>query len=625
MYLIKHPKTLLILVVLSLTLWWGRWIFSYRYEPEYTADLYHTSQWQVPLSTRVMSDNELYQYAGEQLTVSSDLYVINPEVPPFGKVWYGLAIKLWGNPYLASVGWYLLAVVSFSWLSSLVFKSMDLRLTSLLLLIGSGLFFSQLSQTMLDLPQLVLLLLHLGCLIKVAQAKKTWQVVFGGAAAGLGLGLFAATKFPAFVPAMVVADLWLLWQIRKLKASLFLMAGVLVGNLLPAVPFILDYSVNEWLSGQKWMIAFYLSGSSRSILLNLWSVTTASLFGWYQGWWGDAGSHIVEWNVLWPLTIGVTGWQLRQTMIGRFQKKNQQQLVETYLLTVIVALLVSTIVIPFWPRYFLLILPIGVLLIVKQFATFPKLTWIIIGIVLCQAVLVWRAQPESRVKFALTDLVQGNYRQLYRHLTNTDRQTLNEAEWVQQLREFEWSLEQQDARVELTPIWVWPWQNYAQSQVTITRLTPMGKIRYQVPIKLIREQNVWRLNWSWSLVYPEFRPGDKFRLERSEQLPAPLLTTDRAIVIEYQQWPYLLLQTDQLQHSEALVNQLAAITHVPTVKLERLIRVTYQNSQIIPIDFLNRNDGQFIQRVLSEIPGAVIRMRPYPVFRTTTETEQRGR
>jgi hypothetical protein len=57
-----------ILVGLILTVsYFNRWIFSFKFEPEYWENYYYTSQWNVPNSKRQISDEGVYRYIGYRL------------------------------------------------------------------------------------------------------------------------------------------------------------------------------------------------------------------------------------------------------------------------------------------------------------------------------------------------------------------------------------------------------------------------------------------------------------------------------------------------------------------------------------------------------------------------------
>ena len=59
---------------------------SKEYDVSYWKDRFEHSQWQLPLSKRIIGDDGLYAYAGYKLISGSDPAVISPEVPPVGNI-----------------------------------------------------------------------------------------------------------------------------------------------------------------------------------------------------------------------------------------------------------------------------------------------------------------------------------------------------------------------------------------------------------------------------------------------------------------------------------------------------------------------------------------------------------
>lgn len=81
----------LILIFISLTFYYSRQIFFYKYEPEYYENWYYHSQWNIPNSVRGIGDGDLYKFVGYRLAFGENPFNINYEVPPFAKLLYGLA------------------------------------------------------------------------------------------------------------------------------------------------------------------------------------------------------------------------------------------------------------------------------------------------------------------------------------------------------------------------------------------------------------------------------------------------------------------------------------------------------------------------------------------------------
>src|SRR3989344_7531433 len=84
-------------------IYFNRNTFIKKYDTAYWKDRYEHSQWQLPLSKRIIGDDGLYAYAGYKLISGSDPAVISPEVPPVAKYLFGVSILLFNNPAYASI------------------------------------------------------------------------------------------------------------------------------------------------------------------------------------------------------------------------------------------------------------------------------------------------------------------------------------------------------------------------------------------------------------------------------------------------------------------------------------------------------------------------------------------
>ena len=117
---------------------------------------YYASQWFTPGSRVIMSDNELYQWAGYQIFKGVPLFSINPEVPPLGKYFYGASIFLTGNPYWPSLFLFVLSVLVFYFWAKIFLQNQAKAKWATLFLAFSPLFYGEIARSMLDLPQLFL-------------------------------------------------------------------------------------------------------------------------------------------------------------------------------------------------------------------------------------------------------------------------------------------------------------------------------------------------------------------------------------------------------------------------------------------------------------------------------------
>src|SRR3990167_3935815 len=100
-------KVLLVLITALIPLYFFRAAFIEPYDIKYVQDHYYHSQWEIPNSPWGIGDDGLYQFSGYEIVRSRDSLTTSPEVPPVGKLLYGLSILLFNNPYFVIIPVYL--------------------------------------------------------------------------------------------------------------------------------------------------------------------------------------------------------------------------------------------------------------------------------------------------------------------------------------------------------------------------------------------------------------------------------------------------------------------------------------------------------------------------------------
>src|SRR5258708_5324811 len=365
------------LILFAISLWAYRWIFSYRFDYTYFKDWYDHSQWSIPLSPRIMGDAELYQLSGYSLLKGDNPFHINPETPPLGKYAYGAAILWFNNPYYASLVFYVISVFLFWWFSHLVLRSKSFVWLAVFFYATSPLFFSQIGQVGLDLPQLCFLLLHLifFFLCVGSEEKKPSPVSwFFLAISGLGLGAFTVTKIGFFVPVILLVDAWLLWKKKRVAQLIPLIVFMSVTYFASYTPYFFQHhSFIEWLKAQKWMIHFYTSAHVHFIPLMIF-VTLLS--GVWIGWWNNI-EYVKEWTLLWPVALIIFFYYLFHKHFWRETHRTWQW---QYVLFFLFGFIVTNNVIPFWNPYLILFLPFLILLLVDFLSRHKRLAIVFICI-----------------------------------------------------------------------------------------------------------------------------------------------------------------------------------------------------------------------------------------------------
>jgi len=482
-----HRFWFMLLLFIGLAVYFSRWALILPTDVSHLQDRFDHSQWRIPMSKRVISDNELYQIAGIRLLEGANPYSINPEVPPLAKYTYGLTWAATGNPHWLSLGLYLASLALLYLISKELTPNTSLHQVTVILFAISPLLLAQLSQTMLDLPQLVALLLHLWAMLmlrKVANLSfRSPRVLKWIALSGLSLGVAAAMKFPLVIPIFMIADAWLLLKDKRLwwGAPILGIAGLVYLSSYFQY-FLLGNNLIDWLKAQKWVYHFYLSSQNEPAPLTFWMT---ALTGTYVGWWGQTATRVSEWSWWWPAAI------VLPIIVGLKQKLRlspEQQ----YLSICWLGLLALYTLIPFWPRYFLLLLPLSIFLTLPLLKLLrPQVLYAFIGILLLQTGLFWRPLPSEMLKFASLDWKAGNYQDLATYVDPSFIESVSREKFSQQLKLVETAQGGKPLSVEFQYPDVKPWESEAVVELQLRY--PYTQISQ--PMLIQRIHNRWFLMW----------------------------------------------------------------------------------------------------------------------------------
>ena len=416
----------LILIGLILTVsYFNRWIFAFKFEPEYWENYYYTSQWNIPNSERVISDDGLYKYIGYRLVTGENTFNVNYWIPPMGKYWYGVGARYLQNPYLISFLFYLLSILVFGLLSKLIFKKDNTRWLAIYLWTINPLVVEQIWQTMLDLPMTLFFLTHIYFLFKFGKEKTTKNLIL----AAIFLGLTAGTKPAYFIPMIGLIDWWWILTIQKANKvkTLFLYLFFVFGGYVLSYTcyFVVHPNPIPWIRLHEKVIDFQIinsKGGNHDVL----NIFRTIFLGKFKGFWVGGKEMVVKsWSLVLPI-----GTILLMRNILYFKKTIKQNPQIIYLSLIGIGYLLMCLKIEFWPRYLVFILPVLILLIVNYFATKP-----LVLILFLISYLPWLnynffPNPKDVVEEWNQNINNKHYRDAYRLLDNNSQQNIEENDWL---------------------------------------------------------------------------------------------------------------------------------------------------------------------------------------------------
>lgn len=402
---------LLLGLAVFLITFFNRWIFVYHFEPEYWENYYYESQWNIPNSPRVISDEGVYRYIGYRLVNGENPFNVDYWVPPLGKYLYGLSAQYLSNPYITSFVFYLLSIFIFFKICSLLFLP-NLRWPLTLLFAINPLIVEQISQTMLDLPLTVFFLLHLYFLLQIPKTTRPFRPLFLSA---ISLGLMAGTKPPYFIPFIALLDFVYLYYHLRSKIILLFPPFIFAGYVLAYFCYFI-YHPNPipWLRLHDKIIAFHRQSSHA---YNWPQIFIPIFTGHYTGFWvGAQRFFVTTWSAILPLGLLATFYQF-------FKSRSLITLLSLLYLTLL-------FLIDFWPRYLVPLLPLLVFQIGLLLRPRPKLIYILILLTLPSTFLLLFPSPTSLLTNFSHHQSQGFYRESYRLLDTTTRSKIPEPDWI---------------------------------------------------------------------------------------------------------------------------------------------------------------------------------------------------
>lgn len=598
---LKNVYLLASLLFVFITIYFNRWIFSFRYDSNYYENYYYHSQWNIPESTRVISDGDLYKFVGFRLAEGGNPFDINYEVPPAAKYLYGLSSKHLNNPYFISFVFYLLSLTVFFFLAKEIFSKTFPLLVAVFLFITSPILVAQIGQTMLDLPQMLWLLLHLYFFITGIKKKRNRTTCL--VLSGVFLGLMTGTKIGVYTPLIILVDLaYIFVVLRDLRSIIFFLAGTGGGYLLAFYCYFIKHpNPVVWLRLHKRVFDFYLSSVHSSDLVNQ---CRTIFINRYQGWWNRGVFNSVDsWSLLWPVgTISIV-----ILLIRSFIKKPSEKSI-TYLTFIAVSILMVNTFVAFWPRYLLLILPIFVLTAVYIVRNNKFLLVLISVLNLPFLFSTLIPSPQKTAELVAKYLQTDAYAEIY-HLSSSE--TVGEYEFKTTLNRAKADLLILNNQASIKSIDYRKFAKEARVELHTKYETLFGSLEYDKEVFLENKKGQWRLVWQDDIILPNFQ-RDKQIIADIGPLPVSnIYTKDGVLVAKNGDWPFVTIVPRLIKDWQTTLIALGAINDRPDNW--DLIKRVVPDEYPIAIGFAKLDFKKQDLELLKNLPGVGVKQLPYVV------------
>lgn len=479
----------------------------------YWKDRYEHSQYQLPLSKRIIGDDGLYAYIGYQLIKGGNPAGENAQAPPVGKYLIGLSILIFHNSAYYAFILGLGSIVIFYFLSRFLLKDNMDAIFILTLLLLDPLYFTQTWNSWLDIAQLFFLLLNFLFLIYAEKSTSRRRIIYA-VLSGLSLGFFIETKTPILLPIIFFLEtIYFLRKGFKKEYIVFLLGIILAIFFAYTRYFLLGHSLMDFLKLQKYIASFWLQTKLDVHVNAIWQTL---LFGKFPHITTGISSTVSEWWIIWPVItiLGVS------SIYWIFSKK--ESLIWKGIAVFILGSLIIYTFIPAYPRYLLIVLPFLYLLSVKALNNFvgPRSKkFLYIGILLygllhARIFLLPSSDP------VLNDFYYNFKHQYFQDIYQQDiyknksllisrsdfrlisQKALRDAEVDSiDVKEISKSFTKDNSKGKVKIKFVYKTRN-------------LGEFSQIKNLGLSQENGKWKIDWNWNLIFDGFLPNYVIQTER---------------------------------------------------------------------------------------------------------------
>lgn len=592
---------IMICLAVAIYIWAKLHVFIEKYDIDHIRDKFQHSQWVMPHNIRTINDEELNQAVADNIIRFDKAETIKVQNPPVGKFIIALSLITFGNPYIVYPLIYLVTALLFAWVVYDISKNTKLVAIAVALFLAEPLIGLQVGTTLLELPQLTITLLHI-ILLFIATRQKTYlRTTLSTLFAGMALGISAGVNINTIGICLMIAALWYLLVSRKTKQIPVLVVSATITYL------IFSY---EYLS-QGFALNF--SFAPGSIFLSL--LAPIRIISWSQ-----IPQFNDDWNLMRPLSLiaiitfslqnaktvftittdrikEVLGLQLKEKKWYEDDVEEKYTLRKrvTYIWVLASSLIILYIFIPFWSRYFTILVPLGILLSVAAVdwsKLFPNKILKAISIfiasicIMLQTIFVITSVRPTVSKTALeveTHFENSTYQDLYSLIANKTEVTETRKDFWRRLTVLEQQINSRSKKVDIKVNYTPPWQDNLVAQIITTYNTPIGEFRHQSPIYFSRINNKWYFNWDDSLILPNYSRGDIITYQEYNTQGGQVLSPEGEILSEMSVVPVVYVLPRNIDINTNLSTKISELTDINISEINKRLYANHPSDMFARI------------------------------------------
>lgn len=602
---------LVFVVQLIQIIYFERNAFLEKYDTSYWKDRYEHSQYQLPLSKRIIGDDGLYAYIGYQLVRGDNPAGENAQAPPIGKYLIGLSILIFRSPayyaFFLGIG----SIIIFYFLARFFLQeNRDAIFVSTLLLLDP-LYFSQLWKPWLDIAQLFFFLLNLLFLICMEKSTLRQRIIYA-VLSGFSLGFFIETKTPILLP--IIFFLETIYFLRKgfRREYIVFIVGIILAIFISYIRyFLLGHSFIDFLKLQKYIVSFWLQTKLDVHISAIWQTL---LFGKFPQITTGILSKVPEWWIIWPIItiLGVSSLYLIFSKKGLLVWKGGS-------VFILGSLIIYTLI-PSYPRYLLMVLPFIYLFSIKALNNFmsPHAKRFLYSCILLYGLLHATAFLLPSSDLVLNDFYYNFKHQYFQDIYQQD--ISNNKKLLMSRSDFRLLSQKALQEAEVEGI------NIDEVSKTFSKNGSRGNVKIKVTYKtrnlgefsqikdfgLSQENGKWKIDWNWDLVLDEFLPGYTIQTERTLGKRGSIIDSNGKILAQDHEGYLLSVNPEKidLKKEPKMLDFISVIgdvkpPHLQNAYLENSLPATY----VALVTLFYPLDSKTETKLLS-FPG--VKITPYP-------------
>ncbi|OGF99980.1 hypothetical protein A2Y99_01500 [Candidatus Gottesmanbacteria bacterium RBG_13_37_7] len=520
----------LIVLNILLLIYVKRDVFLEKYDVSYWKDRYEHSQYQLPISKRIIGDDGLYAYAGYRLVKGDNPFSINVDKPPVGKYLLGLSIVIFHNPLFYSLSLSIGILLSVYLISRYLFDDQLTAVFTTLVLSLDSLFLNNATSANLDVAYVFFLLMNI-LLLLIAQNNQKYKNILI-VICGLFLGLFTETKPPILFPLIFMLDTIYILRLFDKKIIPVFILGIITGMLFPYVNYFhLGNNLIDYLKIHKYMYSIYSQSKLPIHHDALWRVIFTGKFPAI-----DSGklSPVSEWSINWPFSLILFFLSLKRLFFNRSEKN--------FILKGMVIFITAAILfysfIPSYPRYLSVVIPFIYILAIYYAKNFPKkyiyaVTVIIILYSFVNAFRFLSPNPNNLIQNFYYNYENFYFQDIYeQNLAKSHLPALNRNDFRNRIDSI---YRQADIKkIILKPETIDFNQSEGTGKINFTveyKNQLFGKFSQNKTVFLLKENGVWKIQFDWNIFLDSYLPQYSVSIADKNQEELPLIDSQGNIYL----------------------------------------------------------------------------------------------